>query len=132
MSDKNESRADKAENKTSEARGTERRRAVTPAVDVYESREDFLLVADLPGVRQEDLSVRLDQGELRFEGVRKARAHGALLAGSDEEQVFRRVFTLPGGIDADRIEAKLAAGVLQLRLPKAAAFKPRQITVTAS
>jgi len=126
MNDQSKARQGEAKNK-----GEERRRTAAPAVDVYESREDFLLVADLPGVKQEDLTVRLDQGELRFEGLRRAQAHGSLLAGSDGELVYRRTFTVPGGIDADKIEARLAGGVLQLRLPKAQAFKPRQITVSA-
>lgn len=106
-----------------------RPRVLTPAVDIHESREDFLLFADLPGVKQENLTVRLDQGELSFEGRRHAAPRGELLAGREEELLFRRTFTLPGGIDADKIEARLSAGVLQLRIPKAAAFKPRQINV---
>jgi HSP20 family molecular chaperone IbpA len=106
-------------------------RPVAPPVDIHESREDFLLLADLPGVQQADLTVRLDQGELSFEGLRRRRAQGELLAGRDEDVLFRRSFTLPGGIDADRIEANLVSGVLRLRIPKAAAFKPRQIAVTA-
>ncbi|MCS6899301.1 MAG: Hsp20/alpha crystallin family protein [Myxococcales bacterium] len=107
-------------------------RSVAPPVDIYESQEDFLLLADLPGVQKADLTVRLDQGELSFEGLRKRQAQGELLAGRDEDILFRRAFTLPGGIDADKIEANLNSGVLRLRIPKAAAFKPRQIAVTSS
>ena len=111
---------------------TRRPRTVAPAVDIHESREDFVLLADLPGVQQEDLQVRLDQGELSFEGLRRSRAQGELLAGRNEDVLYRRAFTLPGGIDAEKIVAKLSAGVLRLHIPKAAAFKPRQINVTVS
>jgi HSP20 family molecular chaperone IbpA len=116
---------------TSDPHETRPPRPVAPPVDIHESREDFLLLADLPGVQQADLTVRLDQGELSFEGLRRRRGLGELLAGRDEDVLFRRSFTLPGGIDADKIEANLVSGVLRLRIPKAAAFKPRQITVTA-
>lgn len=105
-------------------------RVVNPAVDIYESRDEFLLVADLPGVQQSDLTIKLNQGELDFEGVRRASETGALMAGVNGEVRYRRSFTLPGGIDADKIEAKLAAGVLQVHVPKAASMKPRQIAVT--
>jgi len=105
-------------------------RVLNPAVDIYESRDEYLLVADLPGVQQSELTVNLHQGELSFEGVRKPGEAGPVLSGHNGEIKYRRSFTLPGGIDAEKIEAKLASGVLQLRVPKAAALKPRQISVT--
>ena len=104
-------------------------RVLSPAVDIYESRDEYLLVADLPGVLQSALSVNLHQGELSFEGVRRP-GEATVLSGQSGEITYRRTFTLPGGIEADKIEAKLASGVLQLRVPKAAALKPRQINVT--
>lgn len=109
-----------------------KRRVVSPAVDIHESREAFLLVADLPGVVKEDLNIHLDRGELSFEGLRRPRPHGSLVSGENGEFVFRRVFTLPGGIDADRIQAELSAGVLRLTLPKAQALKPRTIAVQSA
>jgi HSP20 family protein len=114
--------------KKTETATTTKPRVLSPAVDIYESRDEYLLVADLPGVQQPELSVKLNQGELSFEGVRKP-SEGAP-SGQNAEIRYRRTFTLPGGIDADKIEAKLASGVLQLRVPKAAALKPRQINVT--
>jgi HSP20 family protein len=117
--------------KTGESRAGGQTRTVAPAVDVLEGREAFLVVADLPGVQKDDLKIELHDSELTVVGKRTSTASGTLLAGRGTEHEFRRTFTLPGGIDADRIDAHLEGGVLTVTLPKQGALKPRQIMVRA-
>ncbi len=70
--------------------------------------------------------VHLDENELTIEARRNnGSAQGFAYAG------YRRAFTLPSGVDATRVEAKLENGVVSVRLPKAAAIRPRQIPVRA-
>jgi len=98
-----------------------------PAVDIFENVDELLLYADLPGVAPGDLTVDLDNDVLTIQGKRVFLP----VQGEDEEQacIYYRTFRLPSGIDANKIDAKLTRGVLQLHLPKQEALKPRQITV---
>jgi len=107
------------------------RPAVSPYVDVFENEHEILVVADLPGVQKSDLSIRLEEGELVIEARREVRASGTALALEYRATDFRRSFVLPQGIDRDRVDAQLSAGVLRLKLPKADALRPRRIEVRA-
>ena len=104
-----------------------------PPVDVFEQKDALRIVAELPGVKADDVRISLEnnvltlQGEKRREGVQEddkayrfERAYG----------MFERSFTLPATIDANKIVAKYDAGLLTVLLPKVEAAKPRQITVT--
>ena len=93
------------------------RPAVSPYVDVFENEHEILVVADLPGVQQKDLSIRLEEGELVLEARREARTTGTALALEYRPTDFRRSFVLPQGMDRDRVDAHLSAGVLRLKLP---------------
>src|SRR5689334_13038718 len=99
------------------------RATVAPAVDIFENKEELLILADLPGVAKDDLSIQFDKGHLTLEGRLKE-------FGPDEEPFdYRRTFVVPQGIDAEKIAANLQNGVLRVTLPKPAAMKPRQIAV---
>lgn len=111
------------------AEALEQRPAVAPAVDIYENTEEVLLVADLPGVGNEDVNIRLEKGELSIEGRRRQEVEGAALASEFRFLDFRRAFTVPQGIQGDSIKAEIKNGVLKVHLPKVAALKPRQIAV---
>jgi HSP20 family molecular chaperone IbpA len=102
------------------------RAAVAPAVDIFESKDELLILADLPGVAKEDLSVHFEKGRLSIEG----RLRG--FAADEEPFDYRRSFVVPQGIDADKIAANLQNGVLRLSLPKPAAAKPRQIEIKSA
>ena len=104
---------------------------VAPLVDVYENEEEVLLVADVPGVTKNSLQVHLDKDQLTIEGRVEETAGGNLLGREYQSVDYRRVFSLPGGIDHTKINADLRQGVLYLHLPKSEALKPRQIEVTA-
>jgi HSP20 family protein len=105
------------------------RPALTPRVDVYENDREYLLVADLPGVAKDQLSINLDNDELVLDARREDEDVGALVAGEFRALDYRRKFSLPQGVDRGKIDAELSGGVLRLHLPKAEALRPRRIEV---
>jgi HSP20 family protein len=102
----------------------------TPRVDILENSEELLLCADLPGVRQQDLDVRFENGELTIHARCDSRQQNVNYL-SCEYGVgdFYRVFTVGEAIDSDRISAELKNGVLTVYLPKSAKVKPKRINV---
>lgn len=111
---------------------SEGRRVAAPAVDVYENKEEVLLVADMPGVRPDDIVIRFERGELTLSGRRAKMPEGSVLAAEHRFTDFQRTFTVPQSIQSDAINAEISHGVLKIHLPKIAAQKPRQISVKAS
>jgi len=102
----------------------------TPRVDVVETEEESLLLADLPGVRPGDVDVRFDNGELVVDGRCAPRHQGPnYLLSEYGVGDFYRAFTVGEQVDWQKITAELKNGVLTVRLPKAEAVKPRKITV---
>jgi len=111
---------------------SDQRPLVVPACDIYENKEEILLIADLPGVTTERLNIHLDKGELSLEAKREVNAQPSSSAMAEYADFdFRRRFVVPTGIDAAKISARLKNGVLELHLPKSEALKPREITVRA-
>ena len=105
------------------------RPAVAAEVDVYENVNELLLIADLPGVSKDNLSIQVDAETLTIEGRRAEAVTGSLVSAEYRPFDFRRTFTVPQGIDRDKIEAELDAGVLRLHLPKEERGKPRKIPI---
>ncbi len=101
------------------------RHSFAPPVDIFESKDEILILADVPGVGPEGLSINLDRDQLTIDARRPQGVTG------EEAFDYRRTFVVPHGIDADKIGAQLQSGVLRLILPKPAALKPRQIEVKA-
>ena len=118
-------RPDRTSDRTSApvAERASERRAVPPAVDIFENDDEILLRADVPGVSRDGVTVDLHNDRLTL----TARRTDAALDGPD----FHRVFQVPRGIDAEKIHAQLAHGVLQVTLPKSAALKPRRVPIEA-
>ena len=110
---------------------SDQRSAVQPECDIYESDEEILLVADLPGVSTDALKINIENGELALEAQRSVASSGALLGSEFRDCDFRRRFAVPPGIDGAKVNAELKSGVLRLHLPKSDALKPRQISVRA-
>jgi HSP20 family molecular chaperone IbpA len=113
-------------------RATQARPFASPEVDIYEGEGELLLIADLPGVSREGVTVSLDGAELTIEGRRSTaepEGEAALLETSFAD--FRRTFVLPREVDPDAIRAEINLGVLRVHLPKAAAAKPRAIPIKA-
>ena len=108
-------------------------RGWVPAVDVFESENhEFIIKAELPDMKREDINVTFENGTLTLQGERKAEYE----ASKDrfhriERQYgsFSRSFTLPATVDASRISASYKDGVLTVRLPQREEAKPKQIEV---
>ena len=99
---------------------------------IVENDEELVLFGDLPGVTNEDLDVRFENGELTIEGkVPTRHVEHEFVYGEYGIGDFYRSFTISETIDAEKISAELRDGVLALHLPKVAAAKPRKIMVKA-
>ena len=106
-------------------------RALTPRVDVLEDDTSVTLLADLPGVPREKLELKVEGETLEIEGQITPATPENLQPLYAELRLarYRRSFTLSRELDAAHIEAKLADGVLTLRIPKQAHAQPRRIAV---
>lgn len=104
-----------------------------PNVDIVEHRDELVLVADMPGVKSAELDIRFEDGELSIRAPVAARQPEGTRYLLREYGVgdFYRSFRVSEQIDASRISAEYADGVLKLRLPKVEAAKPRKIAVAA-
>lgn len=103
-----------------------------PPVDVMEERDTIRLVAELPGVKPEDVNISLENNVLTLQGEKhkeEEREDGKGYRYERTYGMFERSFTLPATIDANKIVAKFDSGLLTILLPKVEAAKPRQITV---
>jgi len=102
---------------------------LTPPVDVYESESELLLIADVPGTRQDTIEVRLEPPRLTIEARQSRHADDA--HGTPAVR-FERTFRVPDGLDPEGVEAKLERGVLKIHLKKSERLKPKRIEVRSS
>ena len=107
------------------------RPATRPPVDVYENQDEYLLVADMPGVTGDHLRINLHAGRLTIEGDLSDGPQGTALDREWTASTYRRSFDIPETIDGDKVSAELRQGVLWLHLPKQESVKPRRIQVRA-
>ncbi len=107
-------------------------RYITPPVDIFETKEGLTVVADLPGVDQKALDVRVADGILTLQGRTAHVAPGTPIEQEYELLNFYRQFELPEEVDAEKIAAELKHGVLTLHLPKKEKAKPRKIEVSVA
>jgi HSP20 family protein len=105
-----------------------------PAVDVRETKDAIEVVAELPGMRSEDVEVNVENNVLTIAGEKKQE----VTEGNPESEYhlterrcgrFERSFTLPRSVDAEKIGARFDAGLLTVTLPKAEAAKPRRVEI---
>jgi len=105
-------------------------RFVAPEVNIRETRDGYVLEADMPGVSRDGLEITLEGNEVTIAGRRNNEApEGEPLFRERSAADFRRVFDLDPAIDAGKISAKMHQGVLTLTLPKSEQVKPRKIAV---
>jgi len=107
-------------------------RYVAPPVDIYETQEGLVVLADLPGVAKEALDVRVEQHRLTIRGQARHGVPGEAVSREYALVNFFRQFELTENVDQSQITAELKNGVLTLTLPKAEEAKPRQIVVQAA
>src|SRR3954471_23155024 len=103
-----------------------------PEMDLVETDDHYLLKADLPGMKQEDVAIEFNDGTLTVSGERKAeyeRKEKGFFRLERSFGRFSRSLTLPEGVDPDKSEASFHDGVLDGRIPKPEARKPRRIEV---
>ena len=107
----------------------------TPALDIHEDKDNFIVRAELPGMTREDIDVSLHDGMLSISGERK------LDKKYEEAEVYRterffgkfqRTVTLPAPVAGDKVKAQYQDGVLTVTLPKTEAAKPKQIEVNVN
>jgi HSP20 family protein len=106
--------------------------AFSPSFDVKETAEAFVVRADLPGVEEKDVDVSVHNGVLTITGARQAeeRKEGESFYLYERQfGSFSRSFALPDAADAERIDARLTGGVLELNIGKRAEAKPRKIAL---
>jgi len=92
-----------------------------PAVDITEKDNSFEITAELPGMDQKNIEIKLSNGSLIIKGEKKQdkeEKHKGYYLSERHYGSFERVFSLPKGVDADKIEASFSKGVLSLSLPK--------------
>lgn len=106
--------------------------AFAPDFEVKETKDSFVFKADLPGIKESDLDVRLTQNRLTVAGKReseKTDKGDTFYAYERSYGSFSRSFTLPEGVNADKIKAELKDGVLTIELPKPPELQPKKIAV---
>jgi HSP20 family protein len=106
----------------------------TPAIDVYETDDRYVVAAELPGMSRQDIDLALEDSRLTIRGQRVDRtvASGDVVHFHQVERghgAFSRTFEFASKIDTDAVSADLADGVLTITLPKAAPPPPRKIEV---
>lgn len=103
---------------------------VSPEVNIFETRDGYVLEAEMPGVNKEGLEITLEGTEITIVGHRHLEPMpGSPLFRESQGWDYRRVFDLDPAIDTSKIAAKMEQGVLTLTLPKSEQVKPRKITV---
>ena len=107
-------------------------RTFDPSIDVHASDSELVFVCDVPGIKQDQLEVTLENHVLTIKGTRR-------FEGKENEQVmlgraygaFNRSYSLPEYVDDENLTAHLADGVLTIRIPKQAKAKPKKIQISS-
>ena len=107
----------------------------TPAVDIYETENAVVLTAELPGMEEKDIQLKIEDNNLVLKGERKFEKE------TKEENYYRieraygsfyRSFTIPTAVDQEKITAEYNNGVLKVTMPKKEEIKPKEIKITRS
>src|SRR5919198_6771943 len=108
------------------------RRRWAPAVDLVEREDSLVLRADLPGLKEEDVQIEVRDNVLTISGERRAEFEDSEQGYYRIERAFgsfSRSLTLPEGVDSDKIDASFENGVLEVKIPKPEARKPKRISI---
>lgn len=112
---------------------TKTEKVFVPAVDIYETETNVTVVAEMPGVGQNDVDIDLEEDVLTIRGnMQEEAAHGRILLQEYESGHFLRRFTVSESIDQENIKATLNNGLLTITLPKMAPAEPRKIEIKVS
>jgi HSP20 family protein len=106
-----------------------------PAVDILESKDSYLIRAELPGMKKEDVHLEVQEGALTLSGERKLEEPANGVEYHRIERVagkFSRTFYLPQTIKQDDIKATFRDGILEVHVPKTDEAKPKQIAISVN
>ena len=126
---------EKRETTTTEVEPTHGGRTYVPTVDIVENKDELLLIADVPGATRDGVDIDYERGRLTVQARVEPRQSPERTNYALQEYGvgdFSRSFQVGEGIDAGKIHAEIAEGVLTVHLPKAAELKPRRIEVTSA
>lgn len=117
-----------------EALGTEQSEENTsqwyPAVDIYETGDEIVLLTEVPGMKESDFKLGLDNNVITISGERKLEREDCKLSRQERPAgTFKRSLTLPNNIDVDAVKAVYSKGILKVSLPKKPSAKPREIAI---
>lgn len=131
MRDTTEVQAKTRESTDVQAKTRDEEIVLRPAVDIFEDANGITVQAEMPGVPKDRLNVQADRNNLLIEGdaVIDMPAGMAALYADVQATRYRRSFVLSGELETDQIDADLKDGVLTVRIPKRAEFRPRKIEV---
>lgn len=106
-------------------------RGAYPFVNVFREGEDFVIVAEMPGVKREDLDVQVKGDEVRISGSKAVDYDESASVHRRERSSgrFDRTLTLPARIDSERVKAEHRHGILAVHLPRAESDKARSVTI---
>ncbi len=114
---------------------TRQSRGFTPAIDIVEKDDQFVLTADLPGLAETDVKLEILDGVLTISGERTSEHDHS---GEGYRRIersfgsFSRRLSLPKGVDADSVKAGFTNGVLEVRVPKPAESQPKQVEIATA
>jgi HSP20 family protein len=118
------------ENRPSPEQARQRMEYLTPVVNIFETKEGYVLEAEMPGVSKAGLEITLEGNDLTILGHKtEVTLPGEALLNECSTAGYRRVFELDPAIDTAKIAAKMEQGILVLNLPKSEQVKPRKISV---
>jgi HSP20 family protein len=104
----------------------------TPPVDIEETEDAWIVEAEIPGVKRQDVNVETRDSELLISGEIKERERtGILRRRTRRVGEFEFRVTLPGGLDPNNVEANVDDGVLSVRIPKPEQARPQRVEVTS-
>lgn len=121
----------KVEEKRSWEEALEKESWVAPQVDIFETNDEYYLVANLPGVKKEDIKVKLEDGDLVIMGridFTGETERTYIMKEIDTSNYYRK-FKLTDSVDEENIDAKLENGRLYVHLPKVERVKPKTIEI---
>ena len=106
-----------------------------PPVDIFEKNDHLVIRAEIPGVKKDDMDVRIENGVLTLHGERKNETEVKEANAYRMERIygtFTRSFSLPTTVDATKVAATYKDGVLEVTVPKAETAKPKKVNIQAA
>ena len=103
-----------------------------PPINIFQENENYIIIAEVPGIKREDVAIEVNRNRIRVSGEKKFGYGDNVSVHRRERQEgkYDRVFTTPFEIDADKVKAEYRNGILALYLPPAEQHKPRSINIT--